>query len=57
MSKLLRELKWLVASFAIVGLVICTFIGIANFSQWRVNQNMMRLDAGEIQAVQFTRWK
>ena len=48
MKKMIKELKWLVVSAAIVigfiGLVIGTAIGGANFSQWRVEQNEIKLE-------------
>jgi len=56
MKKIAKELKWLVVSVVIVisaiGLVIC----VANLSQWRVDVNMARVDAGEIQVVEYTSW-
>ena len=56
MKKIAKELKWLVVSAVIVisaiGLVIC----VANLSQWRVDVNMARVDAGEIQVVEYTSW-
>lgn len=56
MKKIAKELKWLVVSAVIVisaiGLVIC----VANLSQWRVDVNMGRVDAGEIQVVEYTSW-
>lgn len=56
MSKLLRELKWLVASFVIVGLAIGSIYSFAVFCQWRVDVNMARVEAGEVQVVEYTRW-
>ena len=56
MKKLAKELKWLVVSAVIVISAICLVICAANLSQWRVDVNMARLDAGEIQAVEYTRW-
>ena len=56
MRKVIRELKWLVVSALIVAGAIGLVIGVANLSQWRVDVNMSRLDAGEIQAVEYTRW-
>ena len=59
-KRMIKELKWLVVSALIVigfiGLVIGTVIGSANFSQWRVDVNMARVDAGEVQVVEYTSW-
>lgn len=54
--KLARELKWLVVSVMLVASVIGSLYGIASLSQWNVNRNMARLEAGEIELVQHTRW-
>lgn len=56
MKKMIRELKWLVVSALIVASAIGLVIGVANLSQWRVDVNMARVEAGEIQAVEYTRW-
>lgn len=56
MNKLIKELKWLAVSTVLVGLSIGTLYGITNLSQWRVDVNMSRVEAGEIQQVQYTRW-
>ena len=56
MKKMIKELKWLVVSAVIVISVIGLIIGVANLSQWRVDVNMARVDAGEVQAVEYTRW-
>lgn len=44
MKKVLRELKWLCVSVAIVMLAISSVIGVANFCQWRVDMNMVKLE-------------
>ena len=44
MKKLIKELKWLVVSAVIVVSAIGLVIGVANFCQWRVNQNEIRLE-------------
>ncbi len=41
-KKLARELKWLVVSAFIVASAIGLVIGVANFCQWRVEQNEIR---------------
>lgn len=56
MKRLAKELKWLVVSAVIVISAIGLVIGVANISQWRVDVNMARVDAGEVQTVEFTRW-
>lgn len=56
MKKLLKELKWLVVSAVIVISAIGLVISVANLSQWRVDVNMARVNAGEIQTVEYTRW-
>lgn len=56
MKKMIKEVKWLVVSTLIVFSAIGLVIGVANLSQWRVDVNMARVDAGEIQAVEYTRW-
>lgn len=53
---MIRELKWLVVSALIVASVIGLVIGTAEFCQWRVDVNMARVDAGEVQTVEHTRW-
>lgn len=44
MKKALRELKWLCASVVFVMLVIGSVISVANFCQWRVDMNMVRVE-------------
>ena len=56
MKKIIKELKWLVVSALIVASAIGLVIGTANFCQWRVDVNMARVDAGEVQVVKYTRW-
>lgn len=56
MKKMIKELKWLFVSALIVASAIGLVIGVANLSQWRVDVNMGRVDAGEIQVVEYTRW-
>ena len=56
MKKIVKELKWLVVSALIVISAISLVISVANLSQWRVDVNMARVDAGEIQAVEYTSW-
>lgn len=56
MNKLAKELKWLVVSALIVFSAIGLIIGVANLSQWRVDVNMARVDAGEVKTVEYTRW-
>lgn len=56
MRKVIRELKWLVVSALIVASVIGLVIGVANLSQWRVDVNMARVDAGEIELVGWNKW-
>ena len=56
MKKMIKELKWLGLSTLIVFGVIGLVIGTANFCQWRVDVNMARVEAGEVQTVEFTRW-
>ncbi len=56
MKKMIKELKWLLVSALIVASAIGLVIGTANLSQWRVDVNMARVDAGEIEMVKFTRW-
>lgn len=56
MKKMIRELKWLLVSALIVASAIGLVIGVANLSQWRVDVNMGRVDAGEVQAVEYTSW-
>lgn len=55
-KKLVKELKWLLVSVVIVGLTIGTMYGIAVLSQWKVEYNMARVEAGEVQVVEYTRW-
>ena len=43
MKKLAKELKWLVVSAVIVISAIGLVIGVANFCQWRVEQNEIKL--------------
>ena len=43
MKKIIKELKWLAVSAAIVVSAIGLVIGTANFCQWRVDQNEIRL--------------
>ena len=56
MKKIIKEVKWLVVSAVIVISAIGLVIGVANLSQWRVDVNMARVDAGEVQTVEYTRW-
>ncbi len=56
MKKMIRELKWLLVSTLIVASAIWLVISVANLSQWRVDVNMARVDAGEIQVVEYTSW-
>ncbi len=56
MKKIIAELKWLLVSVLLVASVIGLVIGTANFCQWRVGVNMVRVEAGEIQVVEYTRW-
>ncbi|WP_373757856.1 hypothetical protein [Jeotgalibaca porci] len=56
MKKIAKELKWLLVSALIVASAIGLVIGVANLSQWRVDVNMGRVDAGEIQVVEYTSW-
>lgn len=56
MKKVIKELKWLVVSAVIVISAIGLVIGVANLSQWRVDVNVARAEAGEIQVVEYTRW-
>ena len=56
MKNIAKELKWLVVSAVIVLGAIGLVISVANISQWRVDVNMARVDAGEVQAVEYTRW-
>ena len=53
---MIKELKWLVVSAVIVLGAIGLVIGVANLSQWRVDVNMAKVDAGEVQVVEYTRW-
>ena len=55
-KRMIKELKWLVVSALIVVSAIGLVIGVANLSQWRVDVNMGRVDAGEIQVVEYTSW-
>ena len=55
-KRMIKALKWLVVSAVIVISAIGLVIGVANLSQWRVDVNMARADAGEIQAVEYTSW-
>lgn len=57
MKKLVREIKWLTASALIVGLVLVSIYGIALFSQWRVDVNMTKVEAGQVEVVSYTSWK
>lgn len=43
-KKVLRELKWFCVSALLVILTIGSVIGVANFCQWRVDMNMVRLE-------------
>ncbi|WP_373782165.1 hypothetical protein [Jeotgalibaca porci] len=43
MKKLIKELKWLGLSALIVFSAIGLVIGTANFCQWRVEQNEIKL--------------
>ena len=43
MKKMIRELKWLLVSALIVVSAIGLVIGVANFCQWRVEQNEILL--------------
>lgn len=56
MKKMIKELKWLLVSALIVASAIGLVIGVANFCQWRVDVNMARVEAGEVQVVEHTRW-
>ncbi len=56
MKKIIKELKWIGLSTLVVLGAIGLVIGTASFCQWRVDVNMARVDAGEIQAVEHTRW-
>ena len=56
MKKIIKELKWLGLSTLIVFGVIGLVIGTANFCQWRVDVNMERVNAGEVQVVEYTSW-
>lgn len=56
MKKMIKELKWLLVSALIVASAIGLVIGVANLSQWRVDVNMARVEVGEVQAVEYTRW-
>ena len=56
MKKLANELKWLVVSALIVFSAIGLVIGVANLSQWRVDVNMARVDAGEVEMVGWNKW-
>lgn len=56
MKKIIKEVKWLVVSAVIVFSAIGLIIGVANLSQWRVDVNVASVDAGEVQAVEYTRW-
>ncbi len=57
MKRLIKELKWLVVSSLIVGLVLVSIYGIALFSQWRVDVNVMKVEAGQVEVVSYTSWK
>lgn len=56
MKKTIKELKWLLVSALIVASAIGLVIGVANLSQWRVDVNMGRVDAGEIEMVGWNKW-
>ena len=55
-KRMIKELKWLVVSALIVASAIGLVIGVANLSQWRVDVNMARVDAGEIEMVGWNKW-
>lgn len=55
-GKLARELKWLLISTLIVISAIGSVYSVAVLSQKKVEYNVTRLEAGEVQAVEFTRW-
>ncbi len=57
MKRLVREIKWLTASALIVGLVLVSIYGIALFSQWRVDVNVKKVEAGQVEVVSYTSWK
>lgn len=44
MKKMIKELKWLLVSTLIVASAIGLVIGVANFCQWRVEQNEIRFE-------------
>ena len=44
MKKMIKKLKWLVVSAVIVISAIGLIIGVANFCQWRVEQNEIRFE-------------
>lgn len=56
-KKLVRELKWMAVSSLIVGLVLVSIYGIALFSQWRVDVNVRKVEAGQVEVVSYTSWK
>lgn len=56
MKKMIKELKWLLVSALIVASAIGLVIGTANFCQWRVDVNMARVDAGEIEMAGWNKW-
>ena len=47
MKKVIKEAKWLGLSTLVVFGIIGLVIGTANFSQWRVDQNMARYEMAE----------
>lgn len=57
MKRLVREIKWLTASALIVGLVLVSIYGIALFSQRRVDVNVKKVEAGQVEVVSYTSWK
>ena len=57
MKRLIKELKWLVVSSLVVGLVLVSIYGIALFSQWRVDVNVKKVEAGQAEVVSYTSWK